>query len=177
MANFIYIATSLDGFIAKKDGSLDWLFEIPNPEASDFGFSEFIKTIDAILLGRNTFEKVLTFPEWPYVKPVFVLSNTLQSIPNYLKNKVEIIKGNPGPVVKELKLRQFKNLYIDGGKTIQGFLKQGLIDEMTITRIPVLLGEGIPLFAVLTKEQKYEHIKTDIFNNGLIKSHYKRKYY
>ena len=174
MSNFIYIATSIDGFIAKKDGGIDWLFEVPNPDSSDFGFSDFIKNIDAIVMGRNTYELVLTFGNWPYNKPVFVLSKTLKSVPNNLSDKVEILNGNPNFVVKELNSRNYLNLYIDGGKTIQEFLKQELIDEIIITRIPILLGEGIPLFDILTKDQKYEHIKTDVFNNALVKSHYRR---
>ncbi len=174
MANIIYIATSIDGFIAKKDGAIDWLFDIPNPDGSDFGFSDFIKNIDAIIMGRNTFELVLTFGNWPYNKPVFVLSKTLQSVPKNLTDKVEILNDNPHSIIEELNSRKYFNLYIDGGKTIQGFLKQELIDEIIITRIPILLGDGIPLFCALTKEQKYEHIKTDIYNNALVKSYYKR---
>jgi dihydrofolate reductase len=172
--NIVYIATSIDGFIAKKDGGIDWLFKVPNPDKSDFGYNDFIKNIDAIVMGRNTFELVLTFGSWPYNKPVFVLSKTLKSIPNNLEGKAEILNETPRSVVKELNSRKYFNLYIDGGKTIQGFLKQELIDEIIIARIPILLGDGIPLFDILTKEQKYEHIKTDIFNNALVKSHYRR---
>ena len=174
MANFVYIAASIDGYIAKKDGGLDWLNEVPNPDESDFGFKDFMESIDAIIMGRNTFEIVLSFGEWPYIKPVFVLSNTLQAIPENLKDKAEILTGSPASIIKEMNSRKYFNLYIDGGKTIQEFLKHDLIDELIITRIPILLGEGIPLFDLLTKEQKYEHIKTDIFNNSLVKSHYKR---
>ena len=175
MPNFVYIATSLDGFIAKKDGGIDWLLETPNPEGSDFGFSEFMKSVDAIVMGRNTFELVLTFSEWHYTKPVFVLSNTLQSVPNNVTDKAEILSGNPESIIKELNSRGYKNFYIDGGITIQNFLDQELIDELIITRIPILLGDGIPLFAGLTKEQKFEHLNTEVYNNSLVKSHYKRK--
>jgi dihydrofolate reductase len=174
MANIVYIAASLDGFIAKKDGGLDWLLDIPNPDNTDYGFSEFLKSIDAIVMGRNTYELVLTFKEWPYTKPVFVLSRTLKSVPENMKDKVEIINGDADSIVKELNSRQYHNLYIDGGVTIQGFLKQELIDELVITRVPILLGEGIPLFGGLTKEQKYEHLKTEVFNNFLVRSFYKR---
>ena len=174
MANIVYIATSIDGFIARKNGSIDWLMDIPNPDGSDFGFNDFMKGIDAIVMGRNTFEQVLTFGEWPYAKPVFVLSSKLEEVPKNLVNKAEIISGEPGFITKELNSRQFKNLYIDGGKTVQNFLKCDLIDELIITRIPILLGEGIQLFADLNKEQKYEHIGTEIFNNSLVKSHYKK---
>jgi dihydrofolate reductase len=174
MANIVYIAASLDGFIAKKDGGLDWLLNIPNPGNSDYGFSEFLKTIDAIVMGRNTYELVLTFNEWPYNKPVFILSNTLQSVPKNMTDKVEILKGNPDSIVKDLNSRKYFNLYIDGGKTIQGFLKYELITEIRITRVPILLGDGIPLFAALPKEQKFEHIKTEVFNNFLVRSVYNK---
>ena len=175
MLNIVYITTSIDGFIAKKDGGINWLFDVPNPDNSDYGFQEFLNSIDAIVMGRNTFELVQTFTEWPYYKPVFVLSNALKSVPESLSGKAEILNGSPEFIVKELNARKFFNLYIDGGKTIQGFLKLGLIDEIVITRIPILLGEGIPLFAELTKEQKFEHVNTTVFNNALVRSHYKRR--
>jgi dihydrofolate reductase len=174
MANFVYIATSIDGFIAKKDGNIDWLHDIPNPEGSDFGFNDFMENIDALVMGRNTFEVVLKFSEWYYSKPVFVLSNTLQSIPERLTGKAEIIKGEPEAIVKSLHSKNYKNLYIDGGKTIQSFLSQGLIDEIIITKIPLLLGEGIPLFGILSDVQKFKHVKTEVYNNSLVKTHYKK---
>ena len=174
MANIVYIATSLDGFIAKKNGSIDWLNEIPNPDGSDYGFGDFMNNIDAIVMGRRTFELVLTFNEWPYKKPVFVLSRTLQKVNADLVGKAEIINGNPDSVVSLLNSRNYKNLYIDGGITIQRFLRNELIDEIIITRIPILLGSGIPLFQELAKEQKFEHTKTEVYNNAIVKSHYKK---
>jgi len=177
MKNIVYIATSIDGFIAKKDGNIDWLMETPNPDGSDFGFNDFMENIDAIIMGRITFEQVLAFRKWPYHKPVFVLSNTLHSVPDFLSSKAEIMKGTPYSIVKELNSRYFNNLYIDGGRTIQEFLKDDLIDELVITRIPILLGEGIPLFSELVKVQKYEHVKTEIYNNALVKSWYKKLYF
>jgi dihydrofolate reductase len=174
MRNVIYIATSLDGFIAAKDGSIDWLMEIPNPEGSDFGFAEFFENIDAVVLGRNTFESVLSFGQWPYTKPVFVLSNSLKTVPGHLAEKVELIKGTPEGIVEKLNSRQYNNLYIDGGKTIQEFLKKEMIDEMIITKIPILLGEGIPLFSDLANRQKFEHVKTEVLNNTIVKSSYRK---
>lgn len=172
MANIVYIATSLDGYIAKKDGGIDWLLEIPNPDESNFGFSEFIKNIDAIVMGRNTFELVQTFDNWPYNKPLFVLSSTLKSIPEKLIGKAELIKGDVVSVLEQLYSRNYLNLYIDGGKTIQEFLKLNLIDEMIITQIPILLGEGIPLFGALVKEQKFKLVKSEVLVNALVKNHY-----
>ena len=174
MPNFVFIATSLDGYIAKTDGSLDWLFEIPNPDVLDFGYNDFINKIDAILMGRITFEKVLTFGSWPYNKPVFVISNSIKQIDKELKGKVEIVSGELKSILMKLNERGIKNIYIDGGKTITNFLKEDLIDELIITRIPVLLGNGLPLFNKSNIELKFEHIKTDVYNNDLVQSHYKR---
>ncbi len=174
MNNIVYIATSLDGFIAREDGSVDWLMETPNPDNSAFGFSEFMETIDAIVMGKNSFEMVVSFGEWPYSKPVFVLSNSLLKIPDNLIGKAEILNGSPLNIIKELNSKQFFNLYIDGGKVIQEFLELGLIDEMIITKIPIILGSGIPLFTKVSSEQKFEHVKTEIFLNSLVKSHYKK---
>jgi dihydrofolate reductase len=175
MKTNVYIATSLDGFIAKKDGNLDWLNEIPNPDGSDFGFSEFLSTIDAIVMGKNTYEKILTFPEWPYIKPVFVLSNTIKTLPESLTKKAELMSGNPGEILINLKKMNFQSVYIDGGLTINEFLKEDLIDILIITRIPVVLGNGIPLFSSLHNELQFEHVDTIVYNSSLVKSCYKRK--
>lgn len=173
MANYVYIATSLDGYIAKTDGDINWLHEIPNPEGSDFGFSDFMNSIDALLMGRNTYEKVLSFEgEWPYSKKVFVLSSKLSEVPKKLEGKVELVSGEITEVVKKINDEGFKKLYIDGGRTIQGLLSKNLIDEITISRIPILLGEGIPLFSLQSQQIKLTHIKTEAFNNGIVKSHY-----
>ena len=175
MANIVYIATSLDGFIARKDGNLDWLMEIPNTENNDYGFSSFLDKIDGIIMGRRTFETVITFNEWPYTKPVFVLSNTLREVPDKYQDKAEIVKGNLNEILDSMKLNGFNNFYIDGGKTIQSFLKLNLIDELIITRIPIILGSGIPLFTEMDSEIKFEHINTETLNKDLIKSTYRRK--
>lgn len=174
MTNFVYIATSLDGFIATSDGGLDWLDESPNPEENGHGYAKFMSGIDALVMGRKTFEKVLTFGSWPYDKPVYVLSNGKVTIPQALKNKVEVVSGTPQEVIAYLNGRGHQNLYIDGGVTIQGFLKEDLIDEMIITRIPVLLGNGIPLFGRLTQRLNFKHEKTELINESLVTSHYKR---
>ncbi len=174
MVNYIYIATSLDGYIATSEGNLDWLNEIPNPEKSDFGFAEFMSGIDALVMGRKTFEKALTFDVWPYEKPVFVLSSSMDNVPKKLENNVKIISGSPKEVVDLLKEFGHQNLYIDGGITIQGFLEDDLIDEIIITRVPVLLGNGIPLFDNLSRSLRFRHERTQILNEMLVKSHYKR---
>lgn len=175
--NTVYIATSIDGYIAREDGTIDWLMELPNPGNSDYGFSVFLDRIDGIIMGRNSFETVLAFNEWPYPKamPIFVLTNSLDELPATLPAKVEIVKGELKRIIGSLKVKGIRNLYIDGGKTIQGFLQEDLIDEMIITRIPILLGSGIPLFGKNNLELKFEHVETEVFNNLLVRSKYIRK--
>ena len=125
-------------------------------------------------MGRKTFEKVLSFGEWPYPKKVFVLSKTLNEIPSNLIGKVEIIAGELVNILSDLEKIGYHNLYIDGGKTIQGFLDEDLIDEMIITRIPILLGGGIPLFTNLKKAIRFREVKTETFNNAMVKTYYKK---
>jgi dihydrofolate reductase len=170
----IYIAASLDNYIATPDGGLDWLYAIPNPGQSDYGFAEFLKQVDAIVMGRNTFETVLGFDSWPYQKPVFVLSRTLAALPEKAAGKAELIRGGPTEVVAALNARGYQNLYIDGGLTVQSFLVADLVDEMIITRVPVLLGGGIPLFGILSKEMKFSLVSTERLNDTLVKSTYRR---
>ena len=174
MSNYIFLATSLDGFIAARDGSLDWLTEIPNPENSDYGFADFMAGIDAVVMGRKTFETVLGFGEWPYAKPTFVLSSSLDGVPERLAGKVELASGDPHGVVAQLNKRGYYDLYVDGGQTVQRFLEADLIDEMIITRAPILLGEGIPLFGALSRRLKFRHAGTETFNGMLTKSYYVR---
>jgi len=174
MTIFVYIATSIDGFIADADGGIDWLEDIPNPDHSDFGFSDFIARIDAIVMGRKTFEKVLTFPEWPYAKPVFVLSNSDLQVSPHLFGKVTFLSGEPREIVRKLSQRGYQNLYIDGGVTIQGFLKADLVDEMIITTIPVLLGKGIPLFGNLQEKLQFTLTKSEVLASSLVKNYYQR---
>jgi dihydrofolate reductase len=171
---FIYIAVSLDNFIATPDGGLDWLYAIPNPEQSDYGFADFIQRVDALVMGRKTFETVLSFDPWPYQKPVFVLSRTLAALPEKAIGKAELIRGEPAEVVRILGGKGFHNLYVDGGRTIQGFLEADLIDEMIITQVPILLGGGVPLFGRLPQEMKFRLVGTQRLNDTLVKSQYLR---
>ena len=175
MANIVYIACSLDGFIAKPDGNLDWLTSVPNDENSDYGYAIFMKRIDGIIMGRNTFEKVLSFPEWPYDKPVFVLSNSLKEIPSLVRNKAEGVHGEIENILKDLQKRGIKNIYVDGGKTIQSFLKADLIDEMIITTVSRLIGYGIPLFGEIEIEKRFKVKKVENLNEYLVKTYYIRE--
>jgi len=134
-----------------------------------------MERMDGILMGRNTFELVLSFDPWPYRKPVFVLTRTLKQIPVELHGKAELVSGPLEEILDTLSSRGMKNLYIDGGKTIQAFLQQDLIDTLIITRIPVILGSGIPLFAEMDREIRFELTHTEMLNKDLVKSTYAKK--
>jgi len=174
MKTTVYVGTSLDGFIARKDGDIDWLVKYQNKEVHD-SYNEFISRIDAMVIGRGTYEKVLSFPEWPYEKKVFVLSTSLKQIPGTLNEKATLIAMKPAVLLNYLSDKGFSNIYVDGGKVIQSFLKEDLIDELIITRVPELIGTGIPLFGYLDNDLRFEHIKTNIYSDGLVKSQYERK--
>ena len=175
MSNFVYIAASLDGFIATRDGGVDWLTAIPDPEGVDYGYSEFIARIDALLMGRGTFEKLLTFGTWPYEKPVFVLSSTLSALPAAVGERAKIVAGDLDTVVEDLRQRGYRNLWVDGGKLIQSFLRADRIDELIVTRVPILLGDGIPLFGPLDQPLDWTHLATETYTNGLVKSWFRRQ--
>jgi dihydrofolate reductase len=172
---FVYIATSLDGFIAKPDGDIEWLHNAEYGPMDDGGLSyeQFISGIDAIVMGRNTFDKVLEFDPWPYEgTTVVVLTNRPFDIPGELQEKVITASGEPEHVIQELARKGFRNLYIDGGLTIQRFLAAGLIDEITITQIPIILGDGIPLFGKLDKEIPLKLIDSTTYKNGFVQFRY-----
>lgn len=174
--NSVFIATSIDGFIADKNGGIDWLDSVPNPSNDDMGYVSFIKNIDAIVMGRNTFDIVCSFGiDWPYTIPVFILSNSLKEVPKEYEGKVHIVNGNLQAVIDEIHQKGFYRLYIDGGSTIRGFLNKDLIDDLILTTIPVLLGEGIPLFSGINKELKFELQSSKIYLNQIVQRHYKRK--
>lgn len=133
-----------------------------------------METVDALIMGRITYETVLSFDcDWPYSKKVFVLSNSLREVDPSLRNRAEVISGDPKEIVKVLTSRGFRNFYIDGGKAIQSFLKEDLIDELIITQIPIVLGGGKSLFGELPKPVRLEHINTRTFDNGMVQTHYK----
>ncbi|MGY6649729.1 dihydrofolate reductase family protein [Wenyingzhuangia sp. IMCC45574] len=175
MKNSVFIATSIDGYIADSDGGLDWLQMVPNPEHNDAGYSAFMETVDALVMGRNTYETVLGFGiDWPYNKPVFVLSSTLKEVTSELKEKVFIVNGELQEVLQTIHKQGFENLYIDGGKTIQSFLQEDLIDELILTTIPVLLGGGTNLFGALQKPLAFTLAKTEVYIEEMVQRHYVR---
>jgi dihydrofolate reductase len=166
----VFIATSLDGFIARQDGALDWL---PADGGEPHGYDEFIATVDAIVIGRKTFETVLAFDAWPYgTKPVVVLSKRPSALRAPDGAVCDMMTGTPPEIVDRLSARGMKHLYVDGGVTIQGFLQAGLIQRMIITRIPVLLGSGIPLFGPLSHDVRLEHVATRSYPSGMVQSEY-----
>jgi dihydrofolate reductase len=170
-----YIATSLDGFIARPDGDIDWLGE-PTEGGEDYGYQKFIETVDFLVMGRNTCDKVLSFGQWPYSKPVVVLTSRPLTIADDLAKSVETMSGSPADIVDELSKRGAEHLYIDGGKTIQNFLNANLIQRIIITKIPILLGDGIPLFGPLHTDIRLKHVGTQTFANGNVQSDYEAIY-
>lgn len=174
--NKVFIACSLDGYIADINDSLDWLQMIPNPDKIDMAYSDFMETIDAIVMGRKTFETVCSFEiDWPYNVPVFVLSNSLKTIAPKFENKVELIGGSLNSIRQTLNQKGYRNLYIDGGTTIQNFLKEDLIDEIILTTFPILLGGGAKLFEELPKQIEFELLDSKVFLNQIVQNHYRRK--
>lgn len=175
-SNKVFIAQSLDGYISDRNNELGWLEQIPNPDHIDMGYKAFVATIDAIVMGRKTFETVCSFGiAWPYSKPVFVLSRNLKSIPPQYTGKAELVSGSVQKIIQFLNKRGYLNLYIDGGTTINSFLSEDLIDEMIITTIPILLGGGSRLFDKLPMELSFEHIETRVFLNQIVQNRYRRK--
>jgi dihydrofolate reductase len=166
----VFIGTSLDGFIARPNGDLDFL---PPGGGEPHGYDEFIASVDAIVIGRKTFETVLTMKPWPYGdKRVVVLSSRPVDLSSVVGGMVEQMAGSPAEIVSKLAATGANHLYIDGGITIQRFLRAGLIQRLTITRVPVLIGEGIPLFGSLLHDIPLRHIATKQFPSGLVSSEY-----
>lgn len=174
MKTSVYMAVSLDGFIADQSGGLGWLESIENPDGDDFGFGLFLSTIDALVMGRKTFETVLAFPQWPYDKPVYVLSGTLKEIPGRFRNRAELLQGSPEEIIRILGGKNHRQLYIDGGATVRSFLERDLIDEITLTWVPVILGGGVRLFESTGLELKFSLVASEVLLGKLVKNRYAR---
>ncbi len=174
---YVFIAASLDGFIAREDGDIAWLTDPPkNPGHAPghdgphppIGYERFMAAVDHLVMGRGTYEKVLTFDSWPYAKPVIVLSTTL---PDTEDKRITVTRDIP-ETLRLLAEREARGVYIDGGRVIQAFLEDDLIDEITLTRAPVLLGSGLPLFGPLTHDLRLTHTGTLTTDSGMTSSHY-----
>lgn len=173
MKNIVYIATSIDGYIADINGGIEWLMQVPPPENEGFSFVELINSIDALVMGRKTFETVVGFGgDWPYNKKVYVWSSSIKNVPNYLVEKVEIIDGTVPEIINHLNKQGLYNLYIDGGKTIQSFLSENKIDEMIITTISILLGGGIKLFDVMPENIHFDIKIAQKLSDKMSQTHY-----
>lgn len=190
VTGLVFIATSLDGFIAREDGGIDWLTgggdageagsgagEAGDREAAparDYGYTAFFGSVDGMVMGRSTYELVRSFGgAWPYgSKPVFVLTSRRLEDEGALPETVERVSGSPSDVARVMEERGLERIYVDGGKTIQGFLDHGLIHRLVITRIPILIGRGIPLFGPVPKDVRLRHIRTESFSSGLVQSEY-----
>lgn len=171
----VFIATSVDGFIARPDGDIQWLHrpEYEGAPLQGLSYEDFMATVDALVMGRKTLDKVLSFPEWPYDNtPVIVLSRQGVTLPDALRDKVVVMAGEPAEIVAHLAAQGMKHLYIDGGQTIQGFLAAGLIDELVITHIPVLLGAGISVFGEQGRERDVRLIDSSVSGNGFVQNRY-----
>ena len=166
----VFVGTSLDGFIARANGEFDFL---PVDGGEPHGYNEFIASVDTIVMGRNTFETVLTLGPWPYgAKRVVVLSSRPVDLSAARGAVVEQMSGPPAQIVAQLAASGAQHLYIDGGITIQRFLREGLIQRLVITRVPVLIGEGIPLFGSLPHDIQLRHVATRQYPSGMVSSEY-----
>ncbi len=174
MKTSVYIATSLDGFISRENGDVDWLPAGESEDGEDYGYHAFMNSVDALVLGRNTYEMVLSFGEWPYGdKPVIVLSTQNLELPDKLLKTVSHMQGTPREIIDQLSEMGYQHLYIDGGLTIQGFIRDGLIQVIIFTQIPILIGQGIPLFGPIIEDIQLEHVESKAFKNGFVQNIYR----
>jgi len=165
----VFVGTSVDGFIARVDGELDFL---PPGGGEPHGYDEFMATVDALVIGRKTFETVLAMGAWAYGGKSVIVLSTRPLAPAPPGALVERMSGDPAAIVATLEARGVRHIYVDGGVTIQRFLQAGLIQHLTITRVPVLIGAGIPLFGALQRDIVLRHVRTRQFASGLVQSEY-----
>jgi dihydrofolate reductase len=167
----VFCGVSVDGFLARPDDTLDFL---DTGGQEPHGFTEFLASVDVLVIGRRTFDVVSKLGHLPLYgnKPLIVLSNRQLDSVSTTGVAVEKMSGDPGEIVTQLESRGFQHAYIDGGLTIQRFLAAGLIDRLIITRVPVLIGEGIPLFGRVPGDIPLHHVATHCFNGGLVQTEY-----
>jgi dihydrofolate reductase len=165
----VFIGASVDGFIARPGGELDWL---PAGGGEEHGYQEFMDSVDALVIGRKTYETVLSFDAWPYGKKAVYVLSTRPLTPAPPGAVVEHLSGSPDEIVAQLEARGVSHAYVDGGITIQQFLRAGLIQRLIITRVPVLIGDGIPLFGVTGRDILLHHVATRQYASGLVQTEY-----
>lgn len=170
----VFVAVSLDGFIARPDGDIGWLLQRDDP-TENHGYSDFIADKEMIVMGRGSYEKVVTFDRWPYDLPVLVLSKQLAptSVPEALKGKVQFSNLAPRDALEELTHQNIRRVYVDGGQLVQSCLRDGLINDMVITTVPVLIGAGRSLFGGIPQDIDLELISSRSFPSGLVQSTYR----
>jgi len=169
MKTSAFVGASVDGFIARRDDGLDWLDAAGN---DPHGYEEFIATVDVIVIGRRTYDVVLAFPQWPYGAKTIVVLSSRPIAPPPQGAIVEQMSGGPAEIVERLSSRGFQHAYVDGGVTIQRFLRAGALQRLVVSRVPVLIGTGIPLFAETGGDVALKHIGTRAFPSGLVQSEY-----
>jgi dihydrofolate reductase len=170
MITSVFVGTSVDGFIARRNGKYDFLAA---DEREPHGYDEFIASVDALVIGRKTYETVLSFREWPYGdRLVVVLSSRPLDFSRVHGGRVEQMAGSPSEIYSRLSARGVRHVYVDGGITVQEFLRAGLIQRITVTRAPVLIGDGIPLFGSLPQDVRLRHVATRTYSSGMVKTEY-----
>ena len=170
----VFIATSLDGYIARPDGDIDWLLQRDDP-TEDHGYSTFIADKNVIVMGRGTYEKVATLDTWFYDLPVVVLSEQLADspVPEALQGKLRFSRLAPKALMAELASEGMERVYVDGGQVVQSFLREGLVDDLVISTMPVLIGSGRPLFGSLGQDVDLQLVSSHSFPSGLVQSTYR----
>jgi dihydrofolate reductase len=171
MKKSAFIAASLDGYIARFNGDIDWLSSV-ELEGEDYGFKDFYNSIDMLVIGRNTYETVLKFNPWPYSEKRCIVYSSKKLTAKHNEN---FFSGTIPELHQYLETKDAKSLYIDGGRLIQGFLENELLDEITVSVIPILLGSGIPLFGKLAKDKKLKLMECKNFISGLVQLRYSLK--
>jgi dihydrofolate reductase len=174
ISGHIFIASSLDGYIARPDGDIDWLLERDDP-AEDHGYRDFIADKDVIVMGRGSYEKVVGFDPWPYDRPVLVLSRQLAGtpVPPALEGKVRFSAATPAAAMAQLEAQGVRRAYVDGGQLLQSFIRAGLVEDMVLTTVPVLIGAGRPLFGALPRDVGLALVASRSFPSGLVQSTYR----
>lgn len=175
MSCIVYCGVSIDGYIADRNGGLEWLDSVPNSNNEDMGWTEFMARVDVLVMGRRSFETVCAFDgDWPYTKPVCVLSKSLTALPAGYEDKAFLLSGDPKDIQETLAQKGFRQCYIDGGQCIQRYLQADLIDEMILTTLPILLGGGTPLFGDHIAPLAFAHVNTEVFLGAMVQTHYRR---
>lgn len=174
----VFLALSLDGFVARTDHSLDWLDKANEkvPETEDTGFFSFIDRMDGMIMGRGSFETMLKFGVWPYPFPVVVMSRSMTEadIPDDYKDKVRLSNKSPSDLMNEFSSMGWEKVYIDGGQLVRSFLQEGLVEELTLTIVPTLIGEGISLFGTLENgDIELELLSSQAFKGGMVQNCYR----